>query len=137
MTGTEPGQRPGHRVKEIGIRDPDQLTRRARRIGQRSQEVEDRPHGQLAPDRHHVPGRLMVGRSEHEPEPDLLDAARDSVRTEIDPGAERLQQIGRPGQSGGRAIAVLCHRASGSRRDQRRGGRDVERPPAAAGAGRV
>ena len=82
--------------------------------------------------------RLMVGGREHEAEADL---ARCSAR--------RLGRRGRcarpsassrsaePGRLGGRAVAVLGHRAARAGGDQRRRGRDVEGAPPAAGAGRV
>ena len=79
----------------------------------------------------------MVGGREHEPEADVLDAARDRAGAQIDPGAERLEHVGRAGQAGGRAVAVLGDRAARAGGDQRGGRRDVERPPPAAGAGGV
>ena len=56
---------------------------------------------------------------------------------EVDPRAERLEHVGRARQAGRRAVAVLGDRAARAGGDQRRGGRDVEGPAAAAGAGGV
>ena len=60
-----------------------------------------------------------------------------AVGLQVDPRAERLEHVGRARQAGGRAVAVLGHRAAGAGGDQRRGGRDVERAAPAAGAGGV
>ena len=42
--GAQPRQRARDRVEERGVGHPDQLARRARRVGQRPEEVEDRAH---------------------------------------------------------------------------------------------
>ena len=68
------------------------------------------------------------------PKPTSLDAARDGLGREVDPHAERLEHVGRARQPGRRAVAVLGDRAAGAGGDQRRGRRDVERRPPAAGA---
>ena len=76
-----------------------------------------------------------IGR-EHEAEADLVDAAPDGVRRQVDAHAERLQQVGGARQPGGGAVAVLGDRAARARGDQRRRRGDVEgRPPAARARG--
>ena len=60
-----------------------------------------------------------------------------TVGTEVDAGAERLEQVGGAGGAGGGAVAVLGHRAAGAGGDQGGGGGDVEGRRPAAGAGGV
>ncbi len=71
------------------------------------------------------------------PKPTSLDAAGDGLRVEVDADAERLEHVGGARQAGGRAVAVLGDRAARAGGDQRRGRRDVEGRPPAAGAGGV
>ena len=137
MLGAESLECAGHRVDVRRVGDADQLSGRAGRVRQRAEEVEDRANRELAADGNDVAGRLMVGGREHEPEADVLDAPRDGGRRQVDPRAERLEQVGRAGQSGGGAVAVLGDRAAGAGRDQRRRRRDVERPSPSTGAGGV
>ena len=71
------------------------------------------------------------------PKPASSMQRRDRVGGEVDAHAERLEQVGRAGQPGGRAVAVLGHRAARAGGDQRGGGGDVEGRAPAAGAGGV
>jgi hypothetical protein len=79
----------------------------------------------------------VVGRREHEPEAGVGDAPHHDLRADVEPCAERLEHVGRAGQAGRRAIAVLGDRASRARGDDRGRRRDVERPPPPARAGGV
>ncbi len=133
----EPRERARDHLEEGGVGDADDLPRRAGGVRQRAEEVEDRAHGELLAHGDDEAGRAVVRGREHEAEADLLDAARDGVGREVDPHAERLEHVGRAGQAGRRAVAVLGHRAARARGDQRGGRRDVERLAAAARAGGV
>ena len=137
LAGAQLRQRAGDRVQERGVRHADHLPRCARGVGQRAEEVEDRAYGELLAHGDDEPRRAVMRGGEHEAKTDLVDAPRDGLRIEVDPHAEGLEEVGRAGQAGGRAVAVLGHRAPRSGGDQRRSGRDVEGRPAAAGAGGV
>jgi hypothetical protein len=133
----QPRQGAGDRVQERRVRDADDLAGRAGGVRQRAEEVEDRAHGELLADRHDVAGGAVVRGREHEAEAGLADAARHRGGVEVDADAERLEHVGRPGEPGGRAVAVLGDRAPRARGDQGRGRGHVERLPSAAGAGGV
>ena len=77
--------------------DADQLAPRSGRIRQGPEEVEDGADGQRAAHRDDVPGRAVMCGSEHEPEADLVQAAPDLLRVEVDPHAQRLEDVGRAG----------------------------------------
>jgi hypothetical protein len=130
-------QRARHALQVAGVGDADQLAPRAGRVGQRAEEVEDRPHRQLAAHRDHEARGLMMRRGEHEAEAGLVDAAGDRVGAEVDARAHRLEHVGAAGEPGGRAVAVLGQRAARAGGDQGGGGRDVEGRAPAAGAGGV
>jgi hypothetical protein len=74
----------------------------------------------------------MVGGSEHEAEPELVDGARDPLRRQLQPEAERLEHVRRP--RGGRdgAVPVLGNAGAGRGGDQAGRRRDVERVCAVA-----
>ena len=137
LHGTKPRQRSGDRVQERRVRHPDDLPGGAGGVGERAEEVEDRAHGELLAHRDDEPRGAVVRGREHEAEAGLLDAAGDRLGLEVDPDAERLEQVGRARQAGGRAVAVLGDRAAGAGGDQRRRRRDVERRAPAARAGGV
>ena len=73
------------------VRDADQLAPRPGRIRQRTEQVEDRAHRELAAHRDDVARRLVMRRREHEAEASLVDAAPDGLGAEIDARAERLE----------------------------------------------
>jgi hypothetical protein len=66
----------------------------AGRIGDRSEQVEDRAGAELNPRRRDVLGGRMVRRREHETDTRLVDAAGDFVRTELDLDAECAEHVG-------------------------------------------
>ena len=127
----------GDRLEVARIRDSDQLPARAGRVGQRPEEVEDRPHGQLAANSGHETGRLVMRGSEHEAEARFVDAPSDGGGVEVDPRSQRLQQVGGARRAPRRAVAVLGDRAAGAGGDQRRRRRHVEAAPAATRPRRV
>jgi hypothetical protein len=74
----------------------------------------------------------MVGRCEHEAEAELVDRLRDALGGELELEPELLEHVGAAGERRDRAIAVLRDACAGRRRDERGGGRDVERLAAVA-----
>src|SRR3712207_8259275 len=56
----------GHRVQERWVGHPDHLAPRTGGVGQRAEEVEDRPHRQLLAHRGDEAGGGVVGRRENE-----------------------------------------------------------------------
>ena len=126
------------RAHERGRVHADHLSACACGIRQRPEHVEDRQCGELAPDRCRVAHRRVMRRSEQEAEAELVDRAFDPRRRKLEPEAERLEHVCRPGCGRDRAVAVLRDTRTRGRRDQGRRGRDVDRPCAvAAGAGGV
>ena len=114
------------------IADPEQLAPRPGRVGQRAEQVERRPHADLAPGRAGVLHRRVEVRREQEREADLAERRARRRRVVVDPDPERVEDVGRAGPRGHRAVAVLGDRHAGRGRDQRRGRRDVERAAAVA-----
>jgi len=76
--------------------DPDHLDGRVRRVRERSEHVEHRPHSQLPPDRSGVPHRRMHAGSEQESDTGLVDGAGGLTGIELDVDSERFQYVGRP-----------------------------------------
>ena len=126
--GSEQHQRPRHQLGELRPRHADQLTRRARRIGQRPEQVERRPHAELA-----------AHRRRHAASTDETSARRRTrcrasarqrsttageavIRT---PSASKTSAL--PDLARGRAVAVLGDAHARRRDDERGARRDVER----------
>ena len=85
-----------------------------------------------------MPHRRVMRRREQEAEAELVDRALDARGRQLEPEAERLQDVRRARGRRDRAVAVLGHACARGGRDQRRGCRDVDRARSvAAGAGRV
>ena len=112
---------------EVGMEHAEQLVRRAGRIGERAQDVEDRPHAELLAHRRRVLHRAVVRRREHEADAGLRDRLRDLLGLQHDVGAERLQHVGAARLRRHRAAAVLGDARAGRGGDEHRRGRDVER----------
>ena len=91
----EADQRLGDRLLVVAVGDAEQLALGAGGVGQRPEEVEDRPHAERLAGRDDVGHRRVVARREHEPEPDLVDAAPDLLGRELDVDPERFEQVGR------------------------------------------
>jgi hypothetical protein len=69
VRAAKPEQRLGDRLLVAAVRDAEQLPARAGRVGQRAEEVEDRPHRELLAHRHHMGHRLVVARANMKPKP--------------------------------------------------------------------
>ena len=104
-------------------------------VRERPEDVEDGPHPDLAPQGGREGHRRVERLGEHEAHARALDAARHLLGRKRDLRTECLEQVGRAGLRGHRAVAVLRHVRACCRSDKRRGGRDVE--GAEAGAARA
>mmetsp|Transcript_20777 Transcript_20777/g.79644 ORF Transcript_20777/g.79644 Transcript_20777/m.79644 type:complete len:352 (-) Transcript_20777:6929-7984(-) len=120
---------------QVGVEHAHQDVGRTGRIGQRTEDVEDGPHAELAAHRRDVlHRRVMVGR-EHEADAALGHAGGHLARRQLDVGAQRLQHVGAAGLAADAAVAVLGHLGAGGGGDEHRAGGDVEAVRAvAAGA---
>ncbi|EOR71910.1 putative RNA-binding protein [Thermobifida fusca TM51] len=126
------GEDPGHDLAHVPVEDADRGGGGPGRVGQRSQEVEDGGHGELAPRLGRVLQRGVVERREAEGDVDLF-GHRDRVRgVQVDDHAQPFQHVGGAARGGGCPVAVLDHPRPGSRGDDRGHGGDVDRVCAVA-----
>jgi hypothetical protein len=125
------GHRPDQRVRK----GAGQLPPHPGGVGQRPEDVEDRPGAQFGPHRADMAHRRMVHRRHHEADPGLGQAAFHHLGADHHVQAQFGQRIGRAGFRRQVAVAVLGHRHAGAGDDEGRRGRDVQRALAvAAGA---
>ena len=101
-------------------------------VGQRPEQVERGPDPDLAPGRAGVAHRRMEVRGEQEGEAELAKGLARRRRVVVDPDAERVEHVRRSRPRRHRPIAVLGDRHARRGRDERGGGRDVERAAAVA-----
>ena len=85
----------------------DHLPLDAGRIGERTEQVEDRSRRELGPGRTDILHRGMMRGREHEADAGFLDAAADLLGPQIDLHAERGQHVGGARARRQRAVAVL------------------------------
>ena len=121
VTGAELLEHAHEDADEVRVKDPEQDVRRARRVGQRAEDVEDRAHAHFAAHRRHRLHSRMVDRCEHEADADFLDAGRDLFRLQFDRRAERLEHVGAAGFRRHAAVAMLGHARPGRSHDEHRG----------------
>ena len=127
-----------HGVTNGGPTDPDHLDGRPGRIAQRADEIEDRRPAEGPAQRANAGHRRMVGGGKAEGEAEVGEAGGREGRGSIDANPEPLEDVGRAGAARDGPVAMLCHRQTGPRHDDRRGGGDVERArPVATGAAGV
>ena len=100
--------------------DAEQLRRRAGRVGERPEQIEDRAHADLAPRRGDVAHRRMKALREQEADADLVEARGHLLGRQIDADAERLQNVGAADRAGHGAVAVLGDRHARRRRRRTR-----------------
>ncbi len=112
---------------QVGMEHPHQDVRRARRVGQRPEDVEDGAHAEFAAHRRDVLHRRVVVGREHEADAGRAHAIGHLLRVQHDVGAQRLEHVGGARLRRHAAVAVLGHRGARRRRDEGRRGRDVER----------
>ena len=120
----------GEQHPQLGPADAQQLPRRAGRVDERAEEVEDRRHAELRADRGDVPHGFVQQRGEAEADAQLVEAALDNRHAGLDVHAQRRQHVGRTAAAGGGAVAVLGDGHAGRGGDQGRGRADVERAEA-------
>ena len=94
VVGAEPLHDVHLDADQVGMEHAHQGVRRAGRIGERAEDVEEGAHAQFLAHRCHVlHGRVMIGR-EHETHAGRLQAFGHLRRREIDLHAERFQHVG-------------------------------------------
>jgi hypothetical protein len=112
-----------------------QLIRRAGRIGQRPENIEDGPHAEFAAHRRDVLHCRVMVRREHEAHAGFRNRGRHLFRLQIDIDAERFEHVRAAGFARHAAIAVLRDfRAGGGGDEHRRRGNVEGVRPVAAGA---
>ncbi len=116
----------GQGADEATIEHAEQLVRRISRIGERSQQIEQRPHAQrLAHWRGVLHGAVVV-RREQEAQSHRIDQLADTLRASVQVDAEMLQDIGAAAAGAHRASAVLGDFCATRGGDKGGGGGDVE-----------
>ncbi len=84
------GEFPG----DVGMSNPYQLVTRARRIGERTKDVEHRPDPDFLPGGADESHRGMERGREHEPDADFIDRPRDFIAGQLHAYAQPFQQVG-------------------------------------------
>ena len=105
----------------------DKLAARARGIGERPQQVEDRARAELDPRAGDMAHRAVMPGRHEEADAGLLQRLRNERHVAVDIDAERRQHVGGAGLRGQRPVAVLDHGHACAGQQQRGGGGDVER----------
>ncbi len=124
---TESSERGGDGFAPAAVVDADDLMVDVRGVGQRAEQVEDRPRAELATCGAGVARGGVELRRKREADAGELDAARDHRGLGFDRDAEGLEHVGGAALRGQRAISVLGHHAT-ARGDQDRGERgDIDR----------
>lgn len=103
------------RRAEFPGENTDQLAFRTRRVHQRPDDVENRPHSlfrERLPDRSDSLERRMVGRREKESHTRLLDALAEFLRPQIDLHPQRLKHVCPAAFRGDAAVSVLQDHAA-------------------------
>src|ERR1700686_3719583 len=117
------------------MKHAQQLVRRAGRIGQRSEDIEDGSDAELLAHRRRMLHRAVMAGRKHEADAGLGYACRDFSRLEHDLGTERFEHVGAARLRRHRASAVLGDPRPSRGGDEHRRGGDVEGGArAAAGA---
>ncbi len=128
-------ERVGERARQLRRVDAEHERPRAGGVGQRAEHVEDGTCRQLAAHGRGVLHRRMVCLGEEEAEAELVDRPLDPLRREVEPEAERLEDVGGSARRRRGPVAVLRDRRAGARGDERGRRGDVVRVRAvAAGA---
>ena len=127
VVGAEALQHAHLDADQVGMEHAHQLVRRAGRIGQRTEDVEDGAHAQFLADRSDVLHRAVMTGREHEADAHFLDACGDPFGRKHHVRTERFEHVGAAGPRRHAAVAVLGDARARGCRDEHRGGRDVER----------
>ena len=121
------GEHPGHQRRHPGVGAADRLRVGARRVGEWTEDVEGRGDAELAPGHRRMPQGGVERRREAEGDPDLLTDAGDGLRGQVEPDAERLEDVGRARLRRRGPVAVLDDRCTRTGRDDGGHRRDVHR----------
>ena len=116
-----------HHGSRFDSRAPHEHCFGARRVGQRSGDVEHRGHSEFSAGGAGESQGRVKSRSEAEPDPDLPSAGSNRIRTQFDAHPESLERISRSGRAGRGPVAVLDDRRSCRCHHQGRHRRDVHR----------
>ncbi len=121
-------QRASEQFGQVWPRHTNQLAHGARRIGQGSEQIESRPHAQIAPRRTGMSHRWVKRRREQKGDADAFKAScRDCGRRQnVD--AKSFENIGTAALTRHRPVAVLGDAHAARRNHDRGSGRDVETP---------
>ena len=126
VLGAEALQRAHLDADQVGMEHAHQHVRRAGRIGQRPEDVEDGLDAQFLAHRRDVLHRRVMVRREHETDADVGDALRDLHGRQVNVNAQRFQHIGTARLARHAAPAMLADLGAAGRCDEHRAGRDVE-----------
>ncbi len=129
------GQRLGHQFSGAKRMGTHKLHRCSSGIGQRTQDVEHRPHLQLGPGRLRVLHRRMNRGRKQKRNPHFPERLTHLRGIEVNVYTESLQNVGAPALARNRTVPVFGHPYAGSGHHERRNGGDVKRShPVPAGA---
>jgi len=124
--GAARGEHTRHHLGEVAERAANQPRPRPGRISQRPKQIEYRGHPELTAHRGCLPEGRMEKRREAEPDPDLGEAARDLLGSEVDAHSERFQHVRATGKRRRRPVAVFDHRHARGRNHNRGHGGHVD-----------
>ena len=120
LFAAEKGERARHLGRGGRVGHADNLPRRARRVGERAQDVEHGSDADFAAGRGGEAHGGMKALREHEAEADFIEASRHRFGRKGDFHAERFENVRRAGGAGHGAVAVLGDFDARARRDERR-----------------
>ena len=122
----ERGERVRERLDQRLVPDAYYLSRSARGVRQRAEQIECGVHAEFAAHASDARGRAVVERREHEADADLVQTIFGDLSRCADVDAERGQNVCAPRTTCRGAAPVLRDGESSARDDEGRGGRDVE-----------
>ena len=125
MRRAQIGQRMGKGNAQFRSEYPDHDPLYQRRVGERSQHVENGAHAELGPHRPDMAHRRMVARGHQEADAGLVKCAADKRHIAIQLDAEAGQHVGRPAFRRDGLVAVLGHAHTATGDDKCRGSGDV------------
>ena len=124
--GPEIGEGPGQQVGMVGPRYADELPGDPGRVGQRTEQIEDGAHAEVAPGAGRVTHRGMECGREQKRDAAGVEAAFDDRRGRIHGNPEGAEEIGASAAARDRAVAVLRDRHAAPGEDEGGQRRDVE-----------
>ncbi len=127
MSGSQPLQGVHQLLGDDRVGDAEDLPIRARRVAQRPEDIEDGADAEFAARPGRVLHRGVEGLREHEADADFVEALPNLLRSEVDPGAQRLEDIGAATARRHRPVTVLRDARPGARGDEGGGRAHVER----------